>query len=395
MGFYRLGIGGALAAMAALSGGCQLVSGLADLDARDAAGPGSGGAGGEGVGAGGAGGSAGGAGGAAGGAGGGTGGAGGMMPAAGCELPPNECPIVLVSDAQVDVQMLAIDSQSIYWATQGEPFPPTGQIWRANLDGTVPMLLGLEVNPHDLVVDEPEGLIFWADNRDISSGTIRYGSNKAVNMSGTATTSSMFPINLLTIGTLSAALFYTSVANQSINRVPSETKPLTAVNIYTMLQGFPQNIVVEDESLYWPETVQVRRMSDAGAGMPMVDGLFTLESGSLRGIDVENGLVYAATVANDTGGIVVWSQSPDKPTSLATDPSPKHVLADGVNVYWTSDSSPECSDGKGYVRRKSLISGDPHVTLAGSLPCPTELVKDENFVYWGAGKSIYRVSRSP
>jgi hypothetical protein len=405
----RLKIIGSLASATALLGACQIVSGLADLEARDTGGAGgtdgAGGAGGAGgaVSAGGAGGTGGGTGGGAGGAGGGVGGsaggaggggggggAGGGAPVvAGCEFAPEQCPVVLIENTSINVETIAVDDNYIYWAFQGDPgASPTGQIWRANLDGSAPALVVGEAHPYNLVVDKTDQLLFWSDNR-FSQGKIYNVSTVAPDGVGAVALTAANPIEALAIGTSQELLFYTVTAAMFISRAISTPNPMTATDIYTTLGSTPVNLVVEGEKLYWPDGGSIYRIEDATSPSPAATLLVT-PGQPIFGIDVEESKIYAALrVPNATGVILSIDEDTTFATNEGTTTFPTHVRSNGKRVFWTGSTDASCA-GTGFVRAKPVFINEESKVLAGSLVCPSNLVIHGSFIYWGAGTKIYR-----
>jgi hypothetical protein len=243
-------------------------------------------------------------------------------------------------------------------------------------------------NPYDLAIDEVDQLLFWTDNRNLPEGQVWSLPTAKPDGIASLAISTANAVDAITIGTSKKLLFYTVPLGMLISRAAS-TYPTMLEDIYTMLGPTSTDLVVEGETLYWAEDTTVHRIGNAAGTPVMVYEGIGLTS-FVRGLDVDYGKIYATIGDNGNGAIVSIDEDTLGVTQEETEPNPTHILSDGVNLYWTGNSSDDCQAGVGFIRTKvSGPSGKAQI-MAGSLPCLSNLVAYGKYIYWGAGTKIYR-----
>ncbi|HZF49527.1 MAG TPA: hypothetical protein VE093_12800 [Polyangiaceae bacterium] len=373
-----------------LTSACRGLTGVDDLEFQGAgtATAASGGGGGQG-GEGGA--LVGGGGGSGGGGNGGSGGSGGgsVEPVVGCTLPVQACPTVLIGDTKAKVDILAMDSTHLYWASRGAQGLGSGSIGRVKKDGGEVVPIIQNVSPRGLVVDPIDSLVFWTNEQKVS-GELRAIPSDMSGLQSSLVVVDELPLEALTIGTANQLLFYTVPSNGLIYRVSSTTSASGLVNIYNGPSALQTDLVVDGDTLFWTEPGQIGRIEDASGA---ADSLYwiTLPSGDPYRIDVANGSIYY-TLRQGIGSVKAIDRVTFSITTIAgTQPFPSHILASEIGLHWATDGDADCLLGNGSVRRSI---DDAVATLAEGLLCPTNFVEDASYIYWGAGSRIFRAPKS-
>lgn len=371
---------GGLAASMAFASACRGLTGLDDLEFEAASGDADAGSVGS---VGGVGGGQGGAGGEGGGPGGGGAGGGGSP----CLMSNSECPTVLIPDTGVQVNLLAVDDDRLYFAHEGAIGSAKSSIYSAQKSGGEIKLLASGRSPARMVVDPIDKLLFWID-RDVANGQILAMASDGSSSDIFLIMSEAYLFGSLAIGTSSQALFYTAPSAGLIGRVESALNPSSSAVLYTYAAALETALDIEGDTLYWSESNTIRRLNDAGSGSPKLDAAIAI-GGSPHDLDAAWGNVFY-TLRTDSGSVMYVAEGTQVVFPFADAQAfPSHILVTETAVYWVNDGDAGCAEGKASVWRKGL-SLDKPVMVAAGLPCPSNLAQDAAYVYWGAGNQIYR-----
>ncbi|NUQ76607.1 MAG: hypothetical protein HUU21_23960 [Polyangiaceae bacterium] len=353
-------------AAAGLLCACQIVSGLDDLEAAGggettstSSTSGTGGGGGFG-------------------GGGGLGGGGGENPCA-----KGECENVFLADTKVPVDSIAVDYEYIYWAHRGTD-PGTGSIWRARLDGTSGAdEIAKDLGPTGIVASPLTKMLYITD---ASAGVSTLKAAQLDNP-GSFTNLFMAPAGEEYRALSRSALgdvFWVEVSAQNIRKINFEP-PLF------MTAGAPRVIASDADEIFWFDGASISRGLITGGGraaMAQSDPINTF------GIAVDTTYIYW-TVKVAAGAVFVkMIDGADQPMPIIPAQSyPSHILADGKSIYWVTEGADSCNKSVGSVMKAPAgLAGGPLETLA-AVPCPSNLVSDDFYVYWGSGTTIFRVKQ--
>lgn len=320
------------------------------------------------------------------------GGAGGGGPALGCTA--SKCPVVLIDDTMSSVDLLAVTPLYLVWAQKKNADMTTGSIWQAFVDGTNVSTVATAGIVEGLAAASTFAL--WVSQ-------------------GSATDDIM-------MSTLGAQPKVDTLAQEALSSV-------TAMSFF-------------NGDVHWAETINVkkiRRVQPAPGNMPMDDvaigdaaprelasngqgffwngldaGVYAIKRFQM-GVTIDIGPSSADTVglihvqsAQPPEGYIYWTESvgtmggkvmraPAGGQNMAGEvvvsklTYPTFLAANATSLYWVeADANPCVSTAQIRMRSLNPLMEDVY-TLAKDIPCPSNLVTSNGYLYFGSGMKIYHV----
>jgi hypothetical protein len=309
-----------------------------------------------------------------------AGGGGGMDPcgSGGCN------PEFLVGTL-VPVHFIAVDSEHVYWAWKGSS-PGGGYIYRAALNGPgSPELLIKNVEPVGLVVNDSTKTLYWIDAINAGSGVY---SVKSVSTSDVGiitdvdTSASVADWRALT-KTPDGQIFWADAVAKQILKADA--------GLHFSDTGAPFVIAPDATNLYWFDGDSIDTGLIAGMGhvkvataVPDTYGVAVDDKFVYWTENVENGLVWASSKNPMMGEVFL----------AAAVPRPSHIIAAGKFIYYAVQQAPFCEQGAGMIMRLPAgLSGGVPVPVVGGQVCPSHFVQTDDYVYWGSVGTIYRIAK--
>jgi hypothetical protein len=322
-------------------------------------------------------------------------------------------PIVLASQQQ-SPWAIVTDRTNVYWVNLGknnsngkQAMPWTdGQIMKYAINGCDerPVILASgRVQPYDLA--SPSGFatdgtnVYWSDEGDAQSlddsdvtsqllGCTVMGCENAPHVIGA--------FYAFSIAMSPTTLYWTNASEQQVLACP-----IASCNSESSLTSFwsggksTLGIAADSASLYWSTgNSEVMKCALDGCGSTpdvLVSTTSRIAVPGLIALGVDN--VYFAD-ANAAGFGKIFSCAKagcsDQPTEFATGLySPRSIVVDSTNVYWTEASS--SADGLGTVRKCRVSGcGNAPETIATGLNNPGGIAVDDQNIYWTEqGTTLY------
>lgn len=268
------------------------------------------------------------------------------------------CHPVALAIGQNNPGGLAVDAVNVYWTTTD------GNVVKVPIDGgNTTVLASGQKSPRGVAVDALN--VYWVN-------AVTPGQVMSVPIAGGTPTvladMQRRPVNLVVNN---GVIYWTNSSNGTIMSVPASggTVVQLAAN-----QGSAVAIAIEANTLYW---------SSIGLGvirsLPLIEGgtITTIASDQdAVALSVLGTTVYWANVELTDDGSTVFKlpASNGAPVDLATSSAPVAVVTDGVNVYWTDETS-------NTIQKVSVRGGAAEV-IATDQPTPSEIAIDGANIYW-------------
>lgn len=355
-------------------GGCQLISGLSDIELRRSSE--------------------------------GEGGAGGKLSSSSTGIPASSgsgaggagggplCPAPCIGEwlqAGADVQQIALGAPYIYWL-QG----PAGarELMRASGAGGQPEHLAGPKPIERFDVDTSGLYLAWIEsgpNAGVYAAPMS-ALDKPVLVSGIVSGAEIYQDVALTVSYTYWFKSENGVGSvwRGVNTIwtPESVDPMTGA-----LFGNGFFISAATQTVFWMDPKGVRVSPDLVGPVGTISGTenvpqsnaFGLTANSARIFWTEgdvNGLIQSVPIGGTSqGGIEV----------LASRVYPRHILSTDLRLYWFEQASTDCAASVLYTVALPLSAGPVPEAVTNVSSCPTNLIQDATFIYWAAGPKIYRM----
>lgn len=370
--------------LSALSlGACQVLSGLSGLEVEESGGPGVGGAGG--------------AGGAL------TGitansaasssatvGVGGSTP---CDMSPDKCVKEFISDTGTSVDFLGLVNNYIVWAQKSSEGSKDGQISRAptNVEAPVPEKMPSKVSLAHFAADGD--FLYWVED---TPSTVVVNSLKASSMTLPAPAPFATDMVMEKAQAFAAGeekLFW-SLMEKSTLRWVDTTGGTPKQLVDTMSTSAPTVLVVDKGFLYFnvKSPSEIKRMALTDGSPATVASTGTSE---VKSIAMDDDFVYWTAQDGNNGLVYAVPKEMGSPALISMDLIfTTHIATDGRYIYWFQSTSQGCMGTSDLFRAKKELNSAGVTPVSSVYKCPSNFVQDENYIYFGADKKIYRLPKT-
>ncbi len=368
MHFHRHAILKGMLACILGAGGCQLLSGLDDLELERGEGGNRSSTSSSSTGAAGA------------------GGAGGSAP---CPAP---C-IAIWAAASSNISRLAMGTSYLYWL---EGKDANAGIFK------IPLASGPPVR-----VAGPQSISrFGVEVSDVYMAWTQTGTDTGVYGIFTGDTASVHAIevpgvngaNYKDIAMTTAYAFWHDSMKASISRASTATWLLESVDSSGAVfygDGFAS--VPLAQMVYWLDSKGIRySIGTPVNSVGLIAGSETLFLANAFGLAVDSAFIYwtAGDINGSINAFPIMGGVAESLISLGGRAFPRSILSTGTQLYWFDALDATCANSVLYSTALPLSLGSAPVVLRSGIPCPTNLVQDSGHIYWATGSAIYRMPKT-
>jgi hypothetical protein len=186
------------------------------------------------------------------------------------------------------------------------------------------------------------------------------------------------------------AVFWSAVGSSAIRWVPTKGEQPVEFAKDDMDVNPPTVLAFRDGYLYW-SWIAAGGIERKGTGDVTSSYVTSTGTSTVAGIAVDSTDVYYSTQGSVAGAIRAVPKGGDiAGKDFGVAPSmPTHIAVDEGYVYWIDLGNSQCIQNTASFWRVSKTTLEPK-EIASGFTCPSNFVQDNDYIYFGSGKELFR-----
>lgn len=284
-----------------------------------------------------------------------------------------KCDAKTIATGQVGATGIVVDAVNVYWVTY---ISQSGVVMKAPINGGNPVAIATGQNfPTAIAIDTSTNpsTIFWS----AGDQTIKRVSAAG----GPITTMATGQTNCQGLAVNATTLFWTNVANDTVQKLASNVAgPTVPTQINMLSSAKPHGIALDAFNVYWANEGTVAAPATV-IGASLSTGVNTqIYTGAVGMSDLRNLVIDQASatlfITDFNGSKVVFvGTTGSNPGTLTATPNPQGIAISGTTLYWSEH-------GIGAGVNKIGTNGVGKAVIASGQADPTGIALDSTSVYW-------------